>query len=284
MSRIFSAIGVGAAAIGLSAYSCCFTVRPGEAAVVFNSVSGIKDAVYTEGLQFRVPGLEEPKYYSVRLRPRELSTTTGTKDLQKVNIRLRVLFRPIIEKLPELYRTYGLDYEERILPSVSNESLKAVVAEYQAEELIRNRDAVSERLQQLMRERVREFHLVLEDIALVDVQFTTEFMQAVESKQVAQQEAERFKFVVLEHEQRKKAAIVRAEGESEAARLISDAMANTGPGYIELRRIEATKEIVTALTKAPNVSFVPHANALMMAGMMGGRQQPIFKMDAPSAG
>jgi prohibitin 1 len=270
MARVLAAFGAGAAALGLGTYACCFTVRPGEAAVVFNRVNGIKDAVYTEGLQFRMPGLEDPKYYSIRLRPRELSTTTGTKDLQKVNIRLRVLFRPIAEKLPEIYRKYGLDYDERILPSVSNEALKAVVAEYQAEELIRNRDAVSERLQQLMRERVREFNLVLEDIALVDVQFTSEFMQAVESKQVAQQEAERFKFVVLENEQRKKAAIVRAEGESEAARLISEAMSNAGPGFVELRKIEAARDIVATLSKAPNVNFVPGSNALMMAGMVGG--------------
>ena len=254
------------AAATLTAYSCCFVVRPGEAAVLFNRFSGLRDGVFTEGLCFRLPGIEDPKFYNIRLAPRELTTTTGTKDMQKVNIRLRVLFRPEVDKLPEIYRTYGLDYDERILPSVSNESLKAVIAEYRAEELIQKRSDVSQRLQSMMRSRIKDFHVILEDISLVDLQFTKEFMSAVEQKQVAQQEAERFKFVVQENEQRKKATVIRAEGESMAAKLISDAMGQSGPGFVELRRIEASREIAQTLSKAPNVHFLPPGVNMMLRG------------------
>jgi prohibitin 1 len=269
MLRAMQFFVFGSAAVATTAYTCCFVVRPGEAAVLFNRFTGLRDGVYTEGLRFRVPGVEDPKFYNVRLSPRELTTTTGTKDMQKVNIRLRVLFRPVEEKLPEIYRTYGLDYDERILPSVSNESLKAVIAEYKAEELIQKRGDVSQRLQAMMRERVKDFHVVLEDISLVDLQFTKEFMTAVEQKQVAQQEAERFKFVVQENEQRKKATIIRAEGESTAAKLISDAMGQSGPGFVELRRIEASRDIAHTLARAPNVSFVPQNVTMLLRPMQG---------------
>lgn len=264
----------GSAATAFTAYSCCFVVHPGEAAVLFNRFSGLRDGVYTEGLRFRLPGIDDPKFYNLRLSPRELSTTTGTKDMQKVNVRLRVLFRPVLDNLPDLYRTYGLDYDERILPSVSNESLKAVIAEYKAEELIQKRSDVSHRLQSMMRERIKDFGVILEDISLVDVQFTKEFMTAVEQKQVAEQEAERYKFVVQENEQRKKATIIRAEGESAAAKLISDAMGQSGPGFVELRQIEAAKEIAKSLARAPNVHLVPAGVSMLMqapqAARMGG--------------
>jgi prohibitin 1 len=256
----------GSAITAVAAYSCCFVVHPGEAAVLFNRFSGLRDGVFTEGIRFRMPGIEDPKFYNIRLSPRELSTTTGTKDMQKVNVRLRVLYRPVVENLPDLYRTYGLDYDDRILPSVSNETLKAVIAEYKAEELIQKRGDVSHRLQEMMRERIKEFGVVLEDISLVDVQFTREFMTAVEQKQVAEQEVERNKFVVQENEQRKKATIIRAEGESTAAKLISDAMAQSGPGFVELRQIEAAREIAKTLARAPNIHLVPgNTNMLMQA-------------------
>lgn len=251
---------LGSAAV----YSCCFVVRPGEAAVLYNRISGIKEGVYTEGLQFRILGLDEPKLFDIRLRPRVLQTMTGTKDLQMVNIRLRVLFRPLPEHLPDIYRNMGMDYDERILPSVSNEILKAVVAEYKAEDLIQKRHEVSNRIRSLMEDKIRTFGLVLEDLSLVDIQFGKEFMAAVEQKQVAQQEAERFKFVVLENEQKKLAAITRAEGEAEAARLISGALATAGTGLLELRRIEAAKEIAADLATSRNVHFMPHsANVLL---------------------
>jgi prohibitin 1 len=48
-------------------------------------------------------------------------------DLQTVNIKLRVLFRPRADRLPQLYRDLGVEYAERVLPSIVNETLKAVV-------------------------------------------------------------------------------------------------------------------------------------------------------------
>ncbi|EAN88839.1 putative prohibitin [Trypanosoma cruzi] len=261
--------GVVAASVGI--YSCCFVVRPGEAAILYNKITGLKDSVYGEGMQFRILGLDDIKMFNVRVRPRLLQTMTGTKDLQMVNIRLRVLFRPQIERLPQIYRTFGMDYDERILPSISNEILKAVVAEYKAEELIQKRDAVSARIYQLMQEKVAQFGLVLEDLSLVDIQFGKEFMIAVEQKQVAQQEAERFRYVVQENEQKKRAAIVRAEGEAESARLISEAIKRSGQGLLELRRIEAVVDIASQLVPMKNVIFVPtDANLLLNMKNLGG--------------
>ena len=51
-------------------------------------------------------------------------------DLQNVNITLRILFRPVPTSLPNIYSTLGVDYDERVLPSITNEILKAVVVSY----------------------------------------------------------------------------------------------------------------------------------------------------------
>jgi len=97
----------------------------------------------------------------------------------------------------------------------------------------------------------------MDDISIVDLTFGREFTQAVEQKQVAQQEAERARFIVEKAEQEKLAAIIRAEGESTAAKLISDALAASGQGLVELRRIEAAKEIAQTLSSARNVTYLP---------------------------
>ena len=93
-----------------------------------------------------------------------------------------------------------------------------------------------------LRKRAGDFNIVLEDVALTHLSFGIEYSRAIEAKQVSQQEAERSKFIVLKSEQEREAAIIRAEGESESARLISQATKSAGPALVELRRIEAARE------------------------------------------
>src|ERR1700730_16607948 len=103
--------------------------------------------------------------------------------------------------------------------------------------------------------------------------FGKEFTNAVEQKQIAQQEAERAKFIVERAEQEKQAAIIRAEGDAIAADLISSALEKAGEGLVEFRRIEASKDIATTLAQARNVTYLPSSasgngsNMLLNVGM-----------------
>lgn len=178
-------------------------------------------------------------------------------DLQMVNITLRVLSKPDTGLLAQIFRNLGLDWDERVLPSIGNEVLKAVVAQYQAEQLLTARDKVSAAVRSELTLRAAEFNILIDDVAITHLSFGTEFTKAVESKQVAQQEAERARFVVMKADQERKAAVVRAEGESEAARLISEATRTAGGGMIELRRIEAARHVAATLAKSRNVVYLP---------------------------
>merc|ERR1712157_336626 len=202
----------------------------------------------------------------VRTKPREIPSVTGTKDLQMVNIKLRVLWRPVIEELPRLYRELGVDFDERVLPSIGNEVLKSVVAQYNAEELLSKRAEVSERIKKELLKRAENFHLTLDDVAITHLTFGREFMKAIEAKQVASQEAERQQWVVKKAEQERRAVVTRAEGEAEAASIITQAMEKTGNAIIEVRRIDAAKEIAGKLANSRNIVYLPSSNGKSGSG------------------
>jgi prohibitin 1 len=109
---------------------------------MFDRFAGIKPEVVGEGTHFMIPWVQRPIIYDIRARPKNIPTITGSKDLQNVNITLRILFRPRPSSLPNIYTTLGQDYDDRVLPSITNEVLKAVVAEFDAGELITQRTSV----------------------------------------------------------------------------------------------------------------------------------------------
>jgi len=97
MERFFDKLGfLGLTMMGVGVIGTrfIFVVDGGERAVIFNKLKGLQDKVYGEGMHFKIPVIYVPRYFEIRSRPRLINSSTGTKDLQTVDLTLRILFRP----------------------------------------------------------------------------------------------------------------------------------------------------------------------------------------------
>ena len=250
---------IGLAAVGISLASSLFNVEPGNNAILFNSVTGVRPHVYPEGTHFKIPLLESVITYNIRPHPEVFTSMTGTKDLQMVNVSVRVLCKPSAPELPTLYRTLGTDYDKRVLPSIVNEIVKSAVAQSDAFQLVTQREQVSKSIRVNLINRARDFNILIDDVSITNLGFGNEFNSAIESKQIAQQDAERAKYVVKTAEQEKFAMIIKAKGEAKSAELMS----KVGPAYIKLRKMEVAQEIATIISGSRNKVLLD-SNSLML--------------------
>lgn len=225
-------------------------------------------------MHFRIPLVDYPVIYDVRTRPRNIQSLTGSKDLQMINITLRVLTKPNVDNLPMIYRRLGTDFDDRVLPSIVNEVTKAVVANYNASELLTKREIVSREIAQKLILRAQHFWIDMEDVSITHLNFSREYSAAVERKQVAQQDSEKAKFVVEKALQEKKSIIIRAQGEAQSARLVGQAIRDN-PGFVQLRRIEAAKEIAGTMSNSGNKVFLS-ADTLLL-NLIGGADEQLEK-------
>ncbi|NXA78206.1 PHB protein, partial [Thryothorus ludovicianus] len=257
-AKVFESIGklgLGLAVAGGVVNSALYNVDAGHRAVIFDRFRGVQDVVVGEGTHFLIPWVQKPIIFDCRSRPRNVPVITGSKALSIPFPEVSILSHPIpssVHPIPS--------YSQRC-PSCS---IPFPEARFDAGELITQRELVSRQVSEDLTERAATFGLILDDVSLTHLTFGKEFTEAVEMKQVAQQEAERARFIVEKAEQQKKAAVISAEGDSKAAELIANSLATAGDGLIELRKLEAAEDIAYQLSRSRNITYLPSGQSVLL--------------------
>ncbi|MDF2678879.1 MAG: HflC protein [Brevibacillus sp.] len=226
-------------------------ISAGHSGVVLQ-LGAVQSKVLQEGLHFKVPFIQTIIPMEVRVLKSEMSQTSASRDLQTVSTTIAVNHHLDAENVNKLYQQVGLEYASRIVDPAIAEALKAVTAQYTAEELISKRSEVSNKVKDVLKQKLSTYNIILDEINIREFTFSDEFNRAIESKQVAEQQALKSKLDLERIKIEKEQEITKAQAQAEALRLQKQEVT---PELIQLRQIEAQLEAIRKWDgKLPNVT------------------------------
>lgn len=198
-----------------------FIIGAGERGVVTH-FGAVEPIPLGEGIHFRVPFRDTIIPIDVKIQKFEVPAQGSTKDLQDLKAKFAVNFALKADKVAQIYQQQGdlRAIVDRIIAPQTQESFKTAAAQFTAEESIVKRPELKLQFDQILMSRLNKYGIEIYDTSVVDIEFSTEFAQAVESKQVAEQDAQRSVYIAQKAEQEAQARINQARGEAEAQKLL----------------------------------------------------------------
>jgi regulator of protease activity HflC (stomatin/prohibitin superfamily) len=211
-------------------------VNAGERGVLMR-FGQVQPEILDEGIHLILPIVNTVETLSVRVQKQEISAEASSKDLQDVFTDVALNWHIVPDEVNVIFQQIGNEQAvtDRIIQPAIEEVLKAVMAEYTAEEIITERQAVKTKVDTGLTSRLLTYHIAVDDISLVHVHFSDRFREAVETKQIAEQEAKRAGFMALKAIKEAEVRVNLARGEAEAHRLLSETLT---PAILQRQTIE----------------------------------------------
>lgn len=252
--------------LGLNSF---IIVNPGQAGVI--SILGkARDGALLEGIHFKPPLITVVDIYDVTVQKFEVPAQSLTKDLQNLEASFAINFRLDPTQVVEIRRKQGTlqNLVSKVIAPQTQESFKIAAARRTAEEAITKRNDLKQDFDSALSQRLEKYAVIVLDTSVVDLNFTREFSNAVEEKQIAEQRAQRAVYVAQEAAQEAQAEINRAQGKAEAQRLLAETLkAEGGQLVLQKEAIQAWRE---GGAQMPNV---------LVMGDKGGGVPFLFNLD-----
>ena len=217
----------------------CFTIVPAGHVGVQVTMGTVNPVALQAGVNFVNP-ISSVRDVEVRVKRADLKEAqAGTKDLQSVHTDIVIQYRMSPDKVPTIYKEFGLNVDDKILGPGVNEAFKAVTAHYNSEELITKRDQVSAEILNHVRAKVAPFDIEIQGISLVNFGFSAEYQKAIEQKVIATQQKQKAEQDLERIKVEAQQAIATAEGRAKAIQIETQAInSQGGAAYVQLEAIK----------------------------------------------
>ena len=200
-------------------------IGPGQRGVLM-TFGAVHEGVLDPGLHLKMPFMQSVARMDVQVQNSQAAETSASLDLQNVSTTVATNWHILPGDAEWVYQHIGNEgdlVEKIIRPAISN-SVKAVTAHYNAEDLIVHRDQVRDQIQAQITSELQPYRVVVDSVNITDFHFSEEFAQAIERKQIAQQRALQATYELQQAKVVAEQRIVEAQAQSQAQKLLQQTL------------------------------------------------------------
>lgn len=229
----------------ITLFSSFGTISAGQKGIKtrFGAVTG---KIYDAGLYFKAPFIESVVPMNVQTQ-KETEATAASSDLQNVSTTIAVNYSVDPTQVATIYKTIGVDFKNRVIDPAIQENVKAVTANFTAEQLITKRDEVRDHIQVKLTEKLKTFGIIVESFSIVNFNFSPSFNQAIEAKVTAEQNALAAKNKLAQVQFEAQQAVEEATGKAKALQIEGQAL-QSNPQVLQIRAIEKWNGVLPTVT------------------------------------
>ncbi len=217
-----------------------YTINAGQRGVILTFGKPTMSAI-GEGLHFKIPLIQTVIKMDVKVLKYDTKASSASQDLQTVSTEVTLNYHINPETVPEIYRNIGVNYQDKIIQPAVQEVVKAVTAQFTAEQLITQRPVVKDKIDQALNERLLKSNIIVDTISITNFDFSESFNQAIEAKVTAEQNALAAKNKLEQVKYEAEQAITQAQGQAQAQALLAKAVT---PGTIEFQRLQIQRAAI----------------------------------------
>jgi len=204
-----------------------FTIPAGYCGVL-TTFGAASNNVLGPGLHVKLPIVQDAVKMNVQVQKNEQTEDAASLDLQQVKTTVATNWNISDSAASWIYQNIGMEsaLNERIFQPVVSNAVKAVVAHYNAEELVTKRDKIRTEIEQLIQTNLKPYHVNVDvsGVSITDFQFSADYASAIEQKQVAQQRAQQAEYELQQAKVEAERQIAEAQGQSEAQKLLQQTL------------------------------------------------------------
>ena len=227
--------------VGLLIFFNSFTSVPTGFVGIRTRFGKASENVVQEGLNLQIPMIERIVLMDCRTQKAEIDCSTASRDLQEVTLKVAVNYNVSLENAYNIYKSIGVNYESIMISPSILESVKAVTAQYTAEELITKRSEVSDKMQDTLKDKIESRGFTVIDFNVTDLDFSLAYNQAIEKKQVAEQEAKQAQYELEKAKIENEKKIAEAEAN---AKVMQVQDSSTTENALKLKELEIKKNFI----------------------------------------
>lgn len=202
----------------------------------------VQDDTIQEGLNFKVPFIENIVKIDCKTQKIEYDMEASSKDLQKIsNLKVAVNYSIDKQKANILYREIGKDFKSIIIEPTIYETMKSAIANYTAEELVTKRQEVSNLAQEGLTNKLKDKGINITSLSMTDLSFSKEFDKAIEEKQVVEQETQKAQYELQKARVENEKKIENAKTEAEVMKQQNEQITEN---TLKLKKLEIQQKLI----------------------------------------